>query len=100
MIKFFIKNYLLFASTFFIIYLLFNLFGGDRGLIYYLNKSSKIKELEVIENNLKNNVIKLEKKNSIISNKIDLDYIEILIRDKFMYGKKGEKVYIIIENEN
>tara|TARA_B100000989_G_C19428726_1_gene422018 strand:- start:532 stop:834 length:303 start_codon:yes stop_codon:yes gene_type:complete len=100
MIKFFIKNYLLFASTFFIIYLLFNLFGGDRGLISYLNKSSKIKELEVIENNLKNNVIKLEKKNSIISNKIDLDYIEILIRDKFMYGKKGEKVYIIIENEN
>ena len=100
MIKFFIKNYLLFASTFFIIYLLFNLFGGDRGLISYLNKSSKIKELKVIENNLKNNVIKLEKKNSIISNKIDLDYIEILIRDKFMYGKKGEKVYIIIENEN
>ena len=100
MIKFFIKNYLLFASTFFIIYLLFNLFGGDRGLISYLNKSSKVKELEVIENNLKNNVIKLEKKNSIISNKIDLDYIEILIRDKFMYGKKGEKVYIIIENEN
>ena len=100
MIKFFIKNYLLFASTFFIIYLLFNLFGGDRGLISYLNKSSKIKELEVIENNLKNNVIKLEKKNSIIYNKIDLDYIEILIRDKFMYGKKGEKVYIIIENEN
>ena len=100
MIKFFIKNYLLFVSTFFIIYLLFNLFGGDRGLISYLNKSSKVKELEVIENNLKNNVIKLEKKNSIISNKIDLDYIEILIRDKFMYGKKGEKVYIIIENEN
>ena len=91
MIKFFIKNYLLFASTFFIIYLLFNLFGGDRGLISYLNKSSKLKELEVIENNLKNNVIKLEKKNSIISNKIDLDYIEILIRDKFMYGKKVRK---------
>ena len=100
MMKFFFKNYLLFISTFFIIYLLFNLFGGDRGLISYMNKSSKIKELKAIENNLNNNLIKLEKKNSIISNNIDLDYIEILIRDKFMYGKKGEKVYMITGNEN
>ena len=98
--KFFFKNYLLFISTFFIIYLLFNLFGGDRGLISYMNKSSKIKELKAIENNLNNNLIKLKKKNSIISNNIDLDYIEILIRDKFMYGKKGEKVYMITGNEN
>ena len=34
------------------------------------------------------------------SKNIDLDYIEILIRDSFFYGKPGEKVYLINNNEN
>ncbi len=32
--------------------------------------------------------------------KIDLDYIETLIREKFLFSKKGEKIYIIKQNEN
>jgi len=37
----------------------------------------------------------LERKNSLLSNNIDLDFIEILIREKFLFGKPGETIYII-----
>ena len=38
-------------------------------------------------------------KNSLLSDNLDLDFIEILIREKFLFGKKGEKIYII-KDEN
>ena len=31
---------------------------------------------------------------------IDLDYVEILIRERFVFGKKNEKIYIIQTDEN
>ena len=31
---------------------------------------------------------------------IDLDFIEILIREKFLFGKDGETTYIIKDNGN
>ena len=31
---------------------------------------------------------------------LDLDYIEILLRQKFLLGKKDEKFYIIEKNDN
>ena len=40
----------------------------------------------------------LEKKNSLLTDNIDLDFIEILIREKFLFGKKGETTYIIKNN--
>ena len=40
------------------------------------------------------------KKNSLLSDNLDLDYIEILIREKFLFGKKGETIYIIKSNDN
>ena len=42
----------------------------------------------------------LEFKNSLLTEKLDLDYIETLIRQKFLYGKKGETLYIINNNDN
>ena len=41
----------------------------------------------------------LEFKNSLLTNNLDLDYIEILIRQKFVFGKEGETLFII-KNEN
>ena len=43
---------------------------------------------------------KLEFKNLLLTEKLDLDYIETLIRQKFLYGKKGETLYIINNNDN
>ena len=46
-----------------------------------------------------NQINDLDFKNSLLSDNLDLDYIEILIRERFMFGKKNEKIYIIKNNE-
>jgi len=100
MFKIIKNNYLLLIGTFFIIYFIFNLFDGDRGFISYINKKKVINELKLKEIELNNQVENLERKNLLIIDKIDLDFIETLIRDKFMYGKEEDKVYIIKNNDS
>jgi len=71
---------------------------GDRGLISNLEKKEIYNELKIKENNLKIKIQDLEHKNSLLTDNIDLDFIEILIREKFLFGKPGETTYIISEN--
>jgi cell division protein DivIC len=42
----------------------------------------------------------LEFKNSLLSDNLDLDYVETLLREKFLFGKEGETLYIIKMNDN
>ena len=72
---------------------------GNRGLISNLEKKEIYKELKLKENDLKLKIIDLEQKNSLLTDNLDLDFIEILIRQKFLFGKTGETTYII-ENAN
>ena len=72
---------------------------GNRGLISNLEKKEIYKELKLKENDLKLKIIDLEQKNSLLTDNLDLDFIEILIRQKFLFGKTGETTYII-ENDN
>ena len=92
------KNYFILIVTFLFIYFFFNLLGGDRGLISYLNKKELYNELNNKQNKLRNKIQDLEHKNSLLTENIDLDFIEILIRDKFLFGKEGETTYIIRSN--
>ena len=94
------KNYFILIFTILFLYFFFNLLDGERGLISYFEKKNILKELNNEKVQLINKKNELEKKNLLLTDKIDLDYIEILIREKFMFGKKGEKIYIIKENEN
>ena len=89
------KNYFILIITFLFIYFFFNLLGGDRGLISYLKKKDIYKELKIKQTDLKFKIQELEHKNSLLTDNIDLDFIEILIRDKFLFGKEGETTYII-----
>ena len=89
------KNYFILIITFLFIYFFFNLLGGDRGLISYLKKKDTYKELKIKQTDLKFKIQELEHKNSLLTENIDLDFIEILIRDKFLFGKEGETTYII-----
>ncbi len=89
------KNYFILIITFLFIYFFFNLLGGDRGLISYLKKKDIYKELKIKQTDLKLKIQELEHKNSLLTENIDLDFIEILIRDKFLFGKEGETTYII-----
>ncbi len=92
------KNYFLLIITFLIIYFFFNLLGGNRGLISYFEKKEIYKNLTVDQKELSDKIVVLEHKNSLLTENIDLDFIEILIREKFLFGKEGETTYIIKDN--
>jgi len=94
------KNYFLLISTFLILYFFFNLLGGERGLFSYFKKNEILVNLQNDETNLKKKIQNLEFKNSLLSDKLDLDYVETLIREKFLFGKEGETLYIIKNNDN
>ena len=93
------KNYFIIVTTFLFIYFFFNLLGGDRGLISYLKKKRIYEELKIKKTDLKLKIQELEHKNTLLTENIDLDFIEILIRDKFLFGKEGETTYIIKNDE-
>ena len=93
------KNYFLLISIFLILYFFFNLLSGQRGLISYFEKKQILKNLQKQESLLINQIKDLDFKNSLLSDNLDLDYIETLIRERFIFGKKNEKIYIIKNNE-
>ena len=94
------KHYFLLLSTFLFFYVFFNLLDGERGLISYFEKKEQYKNMQNKKNELTIQISGLDHKISLLSDNIDLDYIEILVREKFFFGQKGEKVYLINNNEN
>jgi len=94
------KNYFLLISAFLILYFFFNFLGGERGLFSYFKKKEILKNLQNNEANLTSKIKNLEFQNSLLSDKLDLDYVETLIREKFLFGKEGETLYIINKNDN
>ena len=100
MIEIIKKNIFLLFSTFLIIYFFINLLGGERGFVSYLNKKKLLEKLNSDKIQLTKNIEILELKNSLLTENLDLDFIEILIRKNFLFGKKGESIYIIKKNEN
>ncbi len=89
------KNYFSLISTFLVLYFFFNLMSGERGLLSYFEKKKNLTELKNAELNLLVKIEDLDLKNSLLSDNLDLDYIEILIRERFLLGKINEKIYII-----
>ena len=94
------KNYFILIITFLFIYFFFNLLDGDRGLISYVEKKDIYKQLKNNQITLNSKIEDLAHKNSLLTENIDLDFIEILIREKFLFGKEGETTYIIKDNGN
>ena len=89
------NNYFLLIFIFLLLYFLFNLLSGQRGLISYFDKKETLKNLKNKELSLINQINDLDFKNSLLSDNLDLDYVEILIRERFLFGKKNEKIYIL-----
>ena len=94
------KNYFLLISIFLILYFFFNLLDGERGLFSYFKKKEILTNLHKKEVNLTNTIKDINFKNYLLSEDLDLDYIETLIREKFLFGKQGETLYIIKKNDN
>ena len=82
-------------SIFLFLYVILNLLDGERGLISFYEKQNIKKNLIQEKQILVEKLAFVEKKNSLLTGLIDLDYLETLYRKKFMIGKTSEKVYII-----
>jgi len=81
-------------SVFLFLYVILNLLDGERGLISYYEKQTLIKDLAAEKKSLENQLSLIEKKNNLLTGTVDIDYLETLYREKFMVGKKGEKIFI------
>tara|TARA_E500000178_G_C16990553_1_gene740566 strand:+ start:1475 stop:1768 length:294 start_codon:yes stop_codon:yes gene_type:complete len=84
------KKFILF-NIFFTLYIGINLIGGERGLISYFDKKRIYEELEIKDKMLTSELKDLENKISLVQNN-DLDYLDMLFREKFRYGTKDEIV--------
>ena len=83
------KKKLILLNIFLSLYIGINLIGGERGLISYFDKKKLFEELEIKEKTLTLKLQDLETKISLVKNN-DLDYLDMLFREKFRYGTKDE----------
>ena len=83
------KRKFILVNIFLTLYIGINLIGGERGLISYFDKKKIYEELEKKEINLTSEIDKLEHNISMLKNN-DLDYLDMLYREKFKYGTKDE----------
>ena len=81
-------------SIFLFLYVFINLLEGERGIISYLEKNKIKNQLIQEKKTLISQLAIVEKKNNLLTKKIDLDYLEMLYRQKFVRGKTNEKVFV------
>ena len=93
------RNYFLLISIFLIFYFGFNLVSGERGLFSYIDKKKILSDLKNEELSLTIKIDDVDNKNSLLSDNLDLDFIETLIRERFLFGKENETIYIIKNND-
>ena len=89
------RNYFLLIFIFLIFYFGFNLVSGERGLFSFIEKRELLSELKKEEISLTSKIEEKNHKNSLLSDNLDLDFIETLIRERFLFGKENETIYII-----
>ena len=84
------KRKILFLNIFLFLYIVFNLLTGERGLMAYFEKSELEKKLTKTKVALTEEIKILDNKNSLLSENLNFDFVDILIRDKLKLGKKEE----------
>ena len=89
------RNYFLLISIFLIFYFGFNLVSGERGLFSFIEKKDLLSDLKKEEISLTSKIEEKNHKNSLLSDNLDLDFVETLIRERFLFGKENETIYII-----
>ena len=80
-------------AVFLFLYVLINLLDGQRGLISYYEKQKIKQQLIEKEKELSIKLAMIEKENKLLTDQVDLDYLEMLYREKFMVGKPNEHIY-------
>ena len=84
------KRKILFINVFLLLYISINLFMGERGLMSYYEKKSLLNDLNEEKNLLTKNITDIERKNNLLSEKLDFDFVDTLIRQSFKFGNKED----------
>ena len=87
------KRFTLISLSLFM-YVMLNLFDGERGLISYYEKQRILESMEKEKQMYTKKLALIKKKNDLLTNKLDLDYLETLYRKNFMVGKSNEKIFM------
>ena len=90
LLNFFKTKKLLLLNIMLTLYIATNLIGGERGLVSFYEKDRIQKNLLQEENRLLTELENFEKKNRLLSTNLDLDYVDMIYREKLKYGKKDE----------
>ena len=88
--NFFTKKKLLLLNILLTLYIVANMVGGERGLISYYEKKNKQRNLVEQEQLMSEKLNEFEKKNQLLSTKLNLDYVDMLYRENLKFGKKDE----------
>ena len=83
------KRKLILLNLFLFLYIGINFIGGERGLISYFEKRNMYNQLIEEEKILNDELVDLKNKIKLITNN-DLDYLDMMYREKFRYGTKEE----------
>ena len=89
LIESFKNKKLILFNVFLTLYVGINLIGGERGLVSYFEKKKIHQELIQKEIVLNEKLQDLKHKIKLITNN-DLDYLDMLYREKLRYGTKDE----------
>ena len=84
------KRKILFINVFLLLYISINLFMGERGLISYYEKKSLLNDFNEEKTLLTKNITDIERKNNLLSEKLNFDFVDILIRQSFKFGNKED----------
>jgi cell division protein DivIC len=90
--NFFINRKLLLLNIVLALYIATNLVGGERGIVSFFKKKNVEKNLILEEKKLISKLNEIDKKNNLLSKNIDLDFLEMIYRDKLKFGKKDEVI--------
>ena len=85
------KRKLILFNIFLTLYVGTNLIGGERGLMSFFEKKKIYQELVLKEVKISKELQELNHKIKLISDN-DLDYLDMLYREKLRYGTKDEIV--------
>ena len=91
-LNFFRNKKLLLLNILLTIYIATNLIGGERGLISYYEKDKIQKNLDEKKTRLSNELVEIQKKNQLLSTNLNLDYVDMIYREKLKFGKKDELI--------
>lgn len=89
LIESFKKKKLILLNIFLTLYIGINLIGGERGLVSYFEKKKTFQELVQKEDLFNEELLSLRHKIKLITSN-DLDYLDMLYREKLKYGTKDE----------